>query len=144
MGTSFDTIEDLALTIISDYKLNKLYNQSETEFQAYCDTFLISAIPNFIQCNQDLSYSLDTRAFDATLTSLEISILADLWGIAWVTKETQDATQINLKLSTSGGFETHSEAQNLKEKTAWLDKLRERVRQKITDYQLLDASSYSF
>jgi len=144
MGTSFDTIEDLALTIISDYKLNKLYNQSTTEFQQYCDTFLMSAIPNFIQCNQDLGYDLNTRTFNSTLTYLEISILADFWGIAWLTKETQDATQISLKLTTSGGFETHSEAQNLKEKSNWLDRLRERVRQKITDYQLLDPTSFVF
>ena len=144
MGTQFDTVEDLALTIVSDYKLVKLYQNNEGGFKAYCDTFLMSAVPNFIQCQQSLSYDLQSRTFDAELTTLEISILADFWCIAWLTKEVQDATQINLKLSTSGGFETHSEAQNLKEKSSWLDRLRERVYQKITEYQLLDVSTYSF
>ncbi len=36
MPTSFDTIIDLALTLIDDYKLIKLYNQSQTKFLAYC------------------------------------------------------------------------------------------------------------
>lgn len=144
MGTNFDTIEDLALVVVSDYKLVKLYEQSEEDFKSYCDSFLISAVPNFTQCQQDLSYDITNRNFVSDLTSLEISILADFWAISWLTKEIQDATQINLKLSTSGGFETHSEAQNLKEKSSWLDRLRERVYQKITDYQLLDVSVYSF
>lgn len=144
MATSFDSIEDLALTIISDYKLVKLFKQDEAQFKTYCDGFLFSAIPNFIQCQQDLSFNIEERTFNADLTYLEISILADFWAIAWLTKEVQDATQINLKLSTSGGFETHSEAQNLKEKSSWLDRLRERVYQKITEYQLLDDSVYSF
>lgn len=144
MATRFDTIEDLALTVVSDYKIAKLYNQDETAFKTYCDGFLISAIPNFTQCNQDLSYDTEEREFTADLTIMEISILADFWAIQWLTKEVQDVTQINLKLSTSGGFETHSEAQNLKEKSSWLDRLRERVYQKITDYQLQDISVYSF
>lgn len=138
MATSFDTIEELALTIVSDYKIAKLYTASVPDFQVYCDGFLISAIPNFTDCNQSLEYNLTTRTFNSDLTQLEISILADFWVIAWLLKETQDSTQIALKLSTTGGFETHSEAQNLKEKNAWLDKLRERVYQRITDYQLLN------
>ena len=144
MATKFDTIEDLALTIVSDYKIAKLFTTDVESFKGYCDGFLISAIPNFIQCNQDLTYDITNREFVNTLTNLEISILADLWCIAWLTKEIQDATQINLKLTTSGGFETHSEAQNLKEKASWLDRLRERVYQKIVDYQLLDSSVYSY
>ena len=144
MGTPFDTIEDLALVVVSDYKLAKLYSQSEEDFKIYCDSFLISAIPNFYQCNQDLTYDLTNRIFNSDLTSLEISILADFWAIAWLTREVQDATQISLKLNTTGGFETHSEAQNLKEKSGLLDKLREKVYQKIINYQLADISSYAF
>lgn len=144
MPTSFDRIEDLALVTISDYKLNKLFKQDPIQFQTYCDSFLISAIPHFTDCKNDLTYDLDNRIFLSNLTNLEISILADFWDIAWLTKEVQDATQINLKLGTSGGFETHSEAQNLKEKSALLDKTRERVFQRLTKYQLLDPDTYSF
>lgn len=104
----------------------------------------MQAINNFIDCEQDLTYNLPNRTFTADLTPLEISILADYWGIAWMTRNVQDATQISLKLTSTGGFETHSEAQNLKEKSSWLDRLRERVEQKITQYQLLDSDSYTF
>lgn len=105
---------------------------------------MIDAIPEFKECRQDLSYDINSRTFTADLTNLEIKILADLWVIGWFTRHTQDATQVDLKLSTSGGFITHSESQNLKEKSTYLDKLREKVSQKITDYQLLDPSDYSF
>lgn len=143
MATSFDVVEDLGLTVVADYKIEKLFTQQgESQFQAYCDVFLMNAINNFIDCKQELTYDLSTRNFTADLTSLEISILADYWGIAWMTRNVQDATQISLKLSTTGGFETHSEAQNLKEKSSWLDRLRERVEQKITQYQLLDFQGY--
>lgn len=134
----------MGLTTIADYKIEKLYKTSVPEFKAYCDVFLIQAINNFIDCEQDLTYNLSNRAFIADLTPLEISILADYWGIAWMTRNVQDATQISLKLTSTGGFETHSEAQNLKEKSSWLDRLRERVEQKITQYQLLDSDSYTF
>lgn len=43
----------------------------------------------------------------------------------------------------SGSFKNYSEAQNLKEKTSWLDRLRERVYQRITDYQVGDLSNIS-
>ena len=137
-------MEDLALTVVNDYKLVKLYNKSLTDFKTQCDSWLIGAIPNFTDCRQDLSYDINTRTFIADLTNLEIKILADLWAIEWFTRHTQDATQIDLKLSTSGGFITHSESQNLKEKSTYLDKLREKVLQKITEYQLLDPNIYSF
>lgn len=143
-GTSFDTVEDLALTVVNDYKLNKLFIASPEDFQTQCDSWLIGAISNFIECENDLTYDLNTRTFNAELTQLEIKILADLWVIQWFDRQTQDATQVNLKLSTSGGFVTHSESQNLKEKSSYIDKLREKVSQKITEYQLLNPSVYSF
>lgn len=138
MPTSFDTIIDQALITIQDYKLDKLYNQSEQAFQTYCDGFLISAVPNFTNCQQSLDYDTVTREFASALTNMEISILADLWCIEWFKKETQDSTQIQAKLQVSSGFTSHSAAQNLKEKSTYLDKLREKVSQKIVDYQLQD------
>lgn len=136
MPTSFDEIIDLALTLIDDYKLVKLYNQSQTKFLAYCDSLLIAAIPNFFRCNQSLDYTADTRQFNNQLTSVEISILADLWVVEWFKKETQDSKKINALLQSSGSFKSHSAAQNLKEKSTYLDELREKVEQKMTNYQL--------
>lgn len=143
MPTSFDTIIDLALTLIDDYKLRKLYDQSEANFLMFCDSLLLAAIPNFFRCNQSLDYDTVTRQFNNQLTSLEISILADLWILEWFKKETQDSRKINALLQSSGSFKSHSAAQNLKEKTTYLDGLREKVSQKMTNYQLQNIDNIS-
>ena len=140
MPTSFDKIIDLALVTVDDYKLVKLYNQSEQGFKKWCDGFLLSAVPNFFQCRQSLDYDVELREFVSELTNVEISILADLWIIEWFTRETQNSAKINALLQTSGSFKTHAASQNLKEKNSYLDGLREKVYQKITDYQLQDLS----
>lgn len=144
MPTSFDQVIDLALVTVDDYKLVKLYNQSQDGFKKWCDGFLLSAIPNFFQCRQSLEYDLSTRQFVSDLTETEISILADLWVITWLLRETQNSAKINALLQTSGSFKTHAASQNLKEKSAYLDGLREKVYQKITDYQLQDISNITF
>lgn len=143
MPTSFDTIIDLALTLIDDYKLRKLYDISQTKFLAICDSYLIAAIPNFTRCNQSLEYDTITRQFTNELTQLEISILADLWILEWFNKETQDSRKINALLQSSGSFKSHSAAQNLKEKSTYLDGLREKVEQKMTNYQLQNIDNIS-
>ena len=143
MPTSFDEIIDLALTLIDDYKLRKLYNQSEAKFLMFCDSLLLAAIPKFFRCNQSLDYNTVTRQFNNQLTSLEISILADLWILEWFKKETQDSRKINALLQSSGSFKSHSAAQNLKEKSTYLDGLREKVEQKMTNYQLQNIDNIS-
>ena len=144
MPTSFDTIIDLALTLIDDYALINLYNQSQQKFFTVCDSYLISAIPNFTRCKQSLSYDATLRQFDNELTDLEISILADYWILAWFEKQTQDSKKFNALLQSSGSFKSHSAAQNLKEKNTYLNGLREKVSQKVTDYQAQDIESLSF
>ena len=136
--TSFDEIIDIALVKVDDYKIMKAYNQSQDVFKQYCDGFLINAIPNFFQCKQSLDYNVDKRKFISDLTNVEISILADFWVIEWFNREIQNSTKINALLQTSGSFKTHAASQNLKEKGAYIDKLREKVYQKITDYLLQD------
>lgn len=142
--TSFNDVIDLALVTVDDYKLVKLIQQSEEEFLEYCDGFLIRAIPNFFQCRQSLDYDVDNRVFESDLTPVEISILADFWAIEWLTKEVQNSAQFQLKLKVNNAFTFNSEAQNLKEKTSWLDRLRERVWQKIVDYQVSDLSDFAY
>lgn len=144
MPTSFDTIIDLALTLIDDYALINLYNQNQQKFFTVCDSYLIAAVPNFIRCKQSLSYDATLRQFDNELTDLEISILADYWILAWFKKQTQDSKKFNALLQSSGSFKSHSAAQNLKEKNTYLNGLREKVSQKVTDYQAQDIESLSF
>ena len=137
MATSFDTIIDRALVTVEDYKLLKLINTSQDNFNAWCDGFLISAIPNFLNCRQILDYDMDKREFTEDLTNMEISILADLWVIAWWERETNDSTKINALLQTNNSFKTHSASQNLKEKDARISSLYTKVSQKMmNDYEL--------
>lgn len=136
MATSFDKIIDQALVIVNDYKLSKLYNQSQDSFQKWCDGFLFKAVPKFVRCKQSLSYNTETREFDSDLTDTEISILSDFWVLVWWERETNDSAQIANKLQVSSGFTSHSAAQNLKEKINTINTIRERVYQSITDYLL--------
>ena len=144
MPTSFDTIIDLALTLIDDYALINSYNQNQQKFFTVCDSYLIAAIPNFTRCKQSLSYDATLRQFDNELTDLEISILADYWILSWFEKQTQDSKKFNALLQSSGSFKSHSASQNLKEKNTYLNGLREKVSQKVTDYQAQDIESLSF
>lgn len=144
MPTSFDTVEELALTTVNDYKLLKLYNKSQEGFKKWCDAFLISAVPKFYECYQDLSYDLSKREFEADLTNLEISILADFWIKEWMNREVQNSTQMENKLNINSSFTSHSAAQNLKERKDFLNGLREKAHQRITEYQLQNLDKIQF
>lgn len=141
--TDFDSVIDLALTTVNDYRLVKLFNQSEEEFKTYCDGFLLSAIPMFgSKCRQPLDYDLETRQFTADLTRSEISILAHYWVIQWHTKDNNTYALYRQHLQNSGSFKNHAESQNLKENSTYNDKLREEVNRLIVNYQMEDLSSY--
>ncbi|MBQ0141305.1 MAG: hypothetical protein KBT06_00645 [Prevotellaceae bacterium] len=134
MATQFSEIYDLALVVIRDYKLENLYRVDEEAFYVYLQGFLINAIPEFTGCHQSLEYSIDSSSFVSDLTYQEKSILAKFMVIKWLEKEINDITQINLHLQ-GRDFKMNSEASNLKEKSEYLDRLREKVNQSITDYQ---------
>ena len=134
--TSFDDIIDLALITVNDYRLSKLSLQDEDPFKTYCDGFLISAIPDFPECKQSLEYNTETREFVSDLTMVEKSILANLWVIKWYLRDNQTYALYRQHLQAASSFKNHSESQNLKENSTYLDKLREELdRQKIA-YQL--------
>lgn len=142
--TSFDQIETLALSIVEDYKLNKLFESSYDNFQKFCDGLLFNALPQFTECRQDLTYNVETREFDADLTNLEIYILSRYWVIAWWERENNNAAQIALKLGIKNQYSYNSESQNFKEKQNVIDKLREEVDRATQEYLLLDLDSYGF
>lgn len=142
--TSFDQIETLALSIVEDYKLNKLFENSYDNFQKFCDGLLFNALPQFTECRQDLTYDVETREFDVDLTNLEIYILSRYWVIAWWERENNNAAQIALKLGIKNQYSYNSESQNFKEKQNVIDKLREEVDRATQEYLLLDLDSYGF
>ena len=134
--TSFDDVIDLALVTVNDYRLSKLITQGVADFNTYVDGFLISAIPFFPECKQDLSYNLDERTFNADLTLLEKSILSNLWVIQWYSRDNQTYALYRQHLQAASSFKNHSESQNLKENSAYLDKLREELDRQKVAYQL--------
>lgn len=135
MATSFDTIEDLALQTINDYKLVKLYNQSMDDFQKWCDGFLMSAIPQFTDCVQSLAFDLAGREFVSDLTIQETKILANFFIISWWERETNDGAQIAQKLNVPSSFKVEGvSSQNMKEKQNIIDKLREENSRLINNY----------
>ena len=134
--TSFDDIIDLALITVNDYRLSKLSLQDEDSFKTYCDGFLISAIPDFPECRQSLEYNLETREFNVELTSVEKSILANLWIIKWYLRDNQTYALYRQHLQAASSFKNHSESQNLKENSIYLDKLREELDRQKVAYQL--------
>lgn len=134
MGTLFDEVKDIALMVIRDYKLDSLYENNSCYFEKYTDGILIKAIGEFSSCLDDLSYNSELRRFYRQLSNSEISILADYFVIIWFKMQVQDVTQFNLHLKNRD-FQFYSEGQNLKEKSAYLDKLNEDVSRKIVEYQ---------
>lgn len=144
MATSFDAVLDVALTLVDSYKLVKLHSLDIDSFNRYCDGLLISAIPNFTQCRTELAYDRNEREFNSDLSELEISILADYWAMQWAIRAKNVESELHLGININGGVNRHSEAQNLKEKSVDIDKMREKVNQKITEYQLQDISAYNF
>nr|DAG40293.1 MAG TPA: hypothetical protein [Caudoviricetes sp.] len=140
--TSFDKIEELALSIVDDYKLMKLINTNYENFQSFCDGLLFNAVPQFTECRQSLNYDDKRREFEAELTNLEIYILSRYWVIAWWERENNNAAQIALKLGIKNQYSYNSESQNFKEKQNVIDKLREEVDRATQEYLLLDLDSY--
>lgn len=135
MATPFSDVTDLALVVIDDYKLVQLSQIDEDAFKTYLEGFLVTAIPDFDGCKTDLSYNLATATFENNLNAKEKSILSKFMVIKWFEREVNDIKQINLGLQ-GRDFKRNSEASNLKEKSEYIDRLREKVKQDITDYQL--------
>ena len=141
--TSFDTIIDLAMATIQDYKLNNLYDSSQDDFATITNAFLVRGLPEFTNCKSSLAYDSNQHAFLADLSPLEISILADLWVYEWFNWHVQNVTQFQGKMSPSD-FKHYSEAENLKQKSEYMDKIREKIKKKMVDYSLQTVDWDSF
>lgn len=143
MGTLFEKVYDRALIIIEDYRLDALARNDYKAFLFHLQGILERSIPYFTPCNTDLSYSKfldpidneEKMAFDNVLSEQEINILSSIMVYNWFSRKINDVTQFQGHLNNKE-FKSHSEAQNLKEKSEYLDRLREKYSQDITDYQL--------
>lgn len=143
--TNFMDVYNYALTVVKDYKLDKLAKSDYESFLLYLEGILVNAIPEFDGCLKSLEYEYqeiqvneDKKRipfFIETLDNKEKSILGKLMVICWFTGKIQDVTQFQGSLSTRE-FKKFSEANNLKQKSVYLDGLITKCEQEITDYQL--------
>lgn len=135
MATPYSEIFSLFLDSINDYKIDRLYLSAvENSADVYMTPFLIKAIPNFDNCQQDLEDRDDTtRTFNITLTTNEKVILSNLMVVEWLTKEVNDIRQMSLHL-VDKGFTTYAEANNLREKKELLNSTRETVEKQMIRY----------
>ena len=133
MGTSLSEIYDLFMQLITDYRLIALFNTSEEDFETYLEPWIMNAIMDFSVCSQDLEYDNYTKSFSNVLTQENKLILANLMVKYWATKNVNDITQMNLHV-TDRDFKVFSEAQNLREKQAHLNNIKETCSQLLVDY----------
>lgn len=136
MFTSFDEIHNLALVVIRDYKIDKLYNISVDNFKSFMDGFLLRSIPMFTNCQKDLNnYNLSLRQFNFTLNLTEQVILSNCEVVTWMDSKILDVTQIQNQLNDTD-FRMYSQSQNLKAKMDAREILFERLSQSLVDYGL--------
>ena len=94
MGTSFDTVIDMALIIIRDYKLDELYKSDIDSFNLVLQAYMIKGLPKFeVSCMKSLEYDLESRTFNEELNSMEIDIISDWTVIMWYTDQLNDVLE---------------------------------------------------
>lgn len=147
--TNFKVVYDRAMGRLRDYRLDNLFNKDEDAFYDFMRQKLYESIDTFNGCLSDLTYHSETIGtvtewyFDSTLTTKETSILAYGLIIAWMEQNMLDITQMNAKIGNQS-FKAYSEANNLKQKSEVLDKMREDKAREITEYHLQNFGSLPF
>lgn len=134
MGTTFEEIYDLAKIIITDYRLDSLYQQSQEQFMKYFKGLLVSGMSEFIDNSlTDLSYTDD--AFNNVLSVQEKSILAYTIVLRWYESIQNDVLALRPKL-TSRQFKQVDISSSMKQRQENIDKLVEKINDMIVRYQL--------
>ena len=71
MATSFDSVIDMALVIIRDYKLDALYDTDTESFNLILQGYMLKALPKFeVSSVKSLAYDLENRTFIEELDSI--------------------------------------------------------------------------
>lgn len=134
MGTTFEEIYDLAKIIITDYRLDSLYQQSQEQFMKYFKGLLVSGMSEFIDNSlTDLSYTDD--AFNNVLSVQEKSILAYTIVLRWYESIQNDVLALRSKL-TSRQFKQVDISSSMKQRQENIDKIVEKINDMIVRYQL--------
>jgi hypothetical protein len=132
-GTCASEIYDIFMMTVTDYRLTALYTQSQVDFESFLEAWLRMAIVEFIICDQPLVYSQDTQTFTEVLNDTNKMVLAMLMMKYWLKKEVADITQFRLHVQDRD-YKMNNEANNLKEKNAYLLTVMEASSQMLNDY----------
>ena len=137
MATSFDSVIDMALIIIRDYKLDALYQEDAGSFNLVLQGYMLKGLPKFeVSCVDSLAYNLETRTFERELSDVEIDIISDWTVIMWYTDQINDVLEVKEPLSDVD-FKRLATGQNLKPRQAYLQELRRKAKQDATNYQFM-------
>ena len=137
MATSFDSVIDMALIIIRDYKLDVLYQDDADSFNLVLQGYMLKGLPKFeVSCVDSLAYDLETRTFERELSDVEIDIISDWTVIMWYTDQINDVLEFKEPLSDVD-FKRLATGQNLKPRQAYLQELRRKAKQDATNYQFM-------
>lgn len=93
MATSFDSIIDVAMITIRDYKLQATYKDDIETFRTILSGYIVRGVPKFQACLKPLTYQLSTQEFDADFDIYEIDILASWTVISWYEDQLQDVLE---------------------------------------------------
>lgn len=133
MGTTIAEVFDNFMVGIKDYRLDTLFNTSQSNFSVYLEGFLVEAISEFIVCDQSLIYT--GGEFSETLTPTNIEILASIMRKRWLEKEIRDIKQMNLNLQDKD-YKRYAESNNLTAKQRLLVMEMESISNSLTKYSL--------
>ena len=137
MATSFDSVIDMALIIIRDYKLDALYQEDAGSFNLVLQGYMLKGLPKFeVSCVDSLAYNLETRTFERELSDVAIDIISDWTVIMWYTDQINDVLEFKEPLSDVD-FKRLATGQNLKPRQAYLQELRRKAKQDATNYQFM-------
>ena len=136
MATQLSEVYDLFMQTVNDYRLTDLFEVSQDDFETYLQSWLEFAIVDFEDvCDQSLEYDSATGLFPVVLSRENKIVLATLMMKYWLQKNVNDITQMNLHI-TDRDFKVASEAQNLREKVAHLNSVKEQCSQLLTNYDV--------
>lgn len=138
--TAFSYIYKIFLSSIQDYHIRNLFNENVDVADDLLESFLIRGISHFKNCKKPLKdVDLENKCFNSDLDIDEINILAELMVLSWFDWNNNNVIQMNLNLNDND-FKHFSEEKNLREKTMYADRLREKVNQDMVDYGLYRTS----
>ena len=135
-NTKISDIYKMFLLTIQDYRIKKMFIDTPEVADDLMQNFLMDAVSKFINCSKQINeLDFENDTFFCELDIQEKTIIKDLMVIAWMNWNVNDITQMNWALNDND-FKHFSEEKNLKEKSEYADRLREKVSQDMVNYGL--------